>query len=115
MNNFKDKKTSLNTNIETTEPFEAIAPIHISVEDDNAANFKKMINSKIPENIDKDITYIAINEDQFDYVIGTIKKIEEWIEDNDYDPERQGIIIYELKSKKHLNYEINRTISIKLI
>jgi len=120
MNNFTNKKTSLNTKIDlsnqptSTEPFEAIAPKHVSVADDNAARFERMIKSKIPENMDNRI-FIAINEDEYAHTTGTLSQIEEWIDDNEYDPERQCITIFELKSERQLTFQIKRTTSIKLI
>ena len=112
-NNFKNKKTSLNTKIDLSnqktiaEPFEAIAPKHVSVADDNATRFEKMLRSEKKEIMgDKDKIYIAINEDEYAHTTGTLSQIEEWIDDNEYDPERQCITIFELKSERQLTFQI---------
>jgi hypothetical protein len=120
MKNFTNKKTSLNTKIDLsnqkTEPFEAITPKHVSVVDDNATRFEKMLRSEKKEIMgDKDKIYIAINEDEYTHTTGTIRQIEEWIDENGYDPERQCISIFELKSERQLTFQIKRTTSIKLI
>ena len=118
--NFKNKKTNLNTKVDfssqnSTEPFEAIAPKHVSVVDDNAAKFERMMKSKMVDTENSNKVYIAINEDEYAHTTGKISEIEKWIDDNGYDPERQCITIYELKSERQLTFQIKRATSIKLI
>ena len=120
-NNFKNKKTSLNTKVDlsnqkTTEPFETATPHHVSVVDDNTARFEKMLRSEKKEIMgDKEKVYIAINEDEYAHTTGTLRQIEEWIDDNEYDPERQCIKMFELKSERQLTFQIKRTTSIIII
>ena len=120
MNNFKDKKTSLNTKInfnqetETTFPFEALQPQRVPV--DNMEAFNRMINSKLKnENMsdNKEKIYICIVDD-CENKIGSILEIEEWLDEEGFDEDDNEISMYELKSDRPLSCSFKRKTSIKI-
>jgi len=118
MNNFTNKKTSLNTTVDFSakndEPFNAIEPKRVSVAD-SADAFYKMIESGLKQtNMEnKEKAYICI-VDECEYMIGTLAVIETWIDDNCYDVEDNDLVIYELKSDKEINCSFERKTSISI-
>ena len=125
MNNFKNKKTSLNTkiNLSQEEPFILQEPQRVPVRIDNvevfnenARAFNKMINSGLKnENMsdNKEKMYICIVDD-CESNVGSILEIEKWLDDQEFDEDNNDIVMYELKSDKPLSCSFSRKTTIRI-
>lgn len=96
MNNFTNKQKTLNTNVNLTqEPF--------------GEKELQIPPKKVPE---KEKVYICIVNEC--YKVGTLEKIEDWLDDEGYDNEDDDIALFELKSEKELQCSFYKKTTIVL-
>ena len=107
-NNFKNKKTSLNTKIDLNQeppafPFHVMEPQRIPVLNEKLKN----------ENMSDKKMYICIVDD-CESKVGSILEIEEWLDEDGFEEEDNYIVMYELKSDVPVSCSFKRKTSIKL-